>query len=487
MNRRAFFGRATATATTTTTAGVTTLSPYNGPWEIAQASHLLRRATFGPTPAQVNQAVAEGLSVTIGALFAPVLALDPPVYYNFENDPNVANGETWVNTPAPIPNVPNLQGNRRRSLRAWQFGVFQNEEVSVRQKTALFWHNHFAVNNINNGREGYQYLHVLHTHALGNFRTLVEEITVAPGMLRFLNGHQNSRQAPNENYSRELLELFTIGRGDAAGPGDYTNYTEDDVVEMARALTGWRATPIAEGLASSTFVNNRHDTEDKQLSHRFDDAIITDAGAEEYKVVIDHILQQPEVARFLARQLHIWFVGTDIDGLVEMNIIEPMAQLILDNDYEIQPALEALLSSEYFFAEEHRGCMVSHPLDFIFRIIKSFTITSEAPLLQQYRFWDRINRFVADQGMAIMELPSVAGWPAFYQSPQYYQFWINSVTLPKRQSLADAMLNGINVAGFRWELQLLDFIAEIEGNVDPNALIEGISAYLFAAPLGQNQ
>lgn len=472
---------------TAASVATTTLAPYAGPWTVREAGHLLRRTTFGPTMAQLHDAVADGLSATLGALFAPTPPPPPPVYYNYNNDPGAANGETWVGVPAPVPAPVGLAGARRRSLTAWQIGLMMNGGVSIHEKMVLFWHNHFVVSNINNALFGYQYFDILRRHALGDFRAMVEEMTIAPAMLVYLNGNENTRQAPNENYARELLELFTVGRGDVAAPGDYTHYTEDDVVAMAKALTGWVARANPDGTVNGLYVNNRHDTGSKQLSHRFGHAVIENAGDQEYKIVVDHILQQDEVARFLSRQLHIWFIGANIDPIVEANVIEPMAQILRDNDYRIQPALEALLGSEYFFLADHQGCMISHPLDYLFRIVNTFQMGSNADLLQQYRFWDRIYQRAGEQEMLIMGLPSVAGWNAFYQSPQYYEFWINAVTLVKRQEAAAEFMNGFLVGGARWQVDLLDVIAQIPDNTDPNALLQGIATRLLPEPFSEAQ
>lgn len=489
MDRRTFlsFRKGSDQATLSPAMVSTTLDPYIGEWDTPQAAHLLRRTIFGPTPAQIKQAVSEGLAVTIGQLFAAQPLPDPPIYYDYEGDPNVALGETWITNPIPSPTPQGIFGGRFRSLTAWQIGLMMHGGVSIREKMVLFWHNHFALED-NNGQRAYQYLNTLRTHALGNFRTLTEEVTISPSMLLYLNGHQNSRQAPNENYARELLELFTIGRGEAAGPGDYTNYTEDDVVQMARALTGWRAQIPDTGIPSGIFVPNRHDEGEKQLSHRFDNAIISNAGEEEYRVVIDHILQKTEVARYLSRQLHIWFVGADIDALTEANIIEPLAQIIIEDDYEVQRALETLLSSTYFFDTTHRGCMVSHPIDFLFRIANTLGMDqTDAGLLPHYRFWNQLRRVTSDLEMEMMGIPSVAGWRAFYQAPSFYQLWINSFSLTLRQESGERLLSGINQGGFRWEPDLLAFIAEMDNNLDPNALLEQIALYLFAFPIAANQ
>lgn len=492
MDRRSFLSlrrgdQATTSTVATATTATTTLAPYVGEWGTLQAAHLLRRTTFGPTPVQIKQSVAEGLAVTIGQLFSLQPMPDPPVYYDYEDDPNVPIGESWIASRPPTPMPQGLNGARNRSLHGWQLGLMMNHEVSIREKMVLFWSNHFALTEGNEQR-GYHFLDILRRHALGNFRTLTEEVTVSPAMLLYLNGNENSRQAPNENYARELLELFTIGRGEAAGPGDYTNYTEDDVVQMARALTGWRARFLDTGFPQGVFVANRHDTGEKQLSHRFGNAVITDAGDQEYKVVIDHILQQPEVARYICRQLHIWFVGANIDPVIEANIIEPMAQIMIDDNYEVRGALEALLSSTYFFDTSHYGCMVSHPLDYVFRIVNSLGMDNDVDeLFLDYRFWNQLRRVNISLEMQVLALPSVAGWKAYYQAPGFYELWINSVSLTARQRIGDQLLGGVNVGGSRFEADLLSFIAEMDNNLDPNSLLEQIGIYLFAFPIAENQ
>lgn len=349
MNKRSFLktvlgGSAQKKSNYTSPTGNITLNPYTGPWEFAEAAHLLRRTIFGPTKAQIDQSVQEGLNKTLDRLFEPQPLPEPPIYFQFENDPSVAVGSTWVNT-LPDRSVQGLLNARRRSLTAWMMGLMKNSGLSIREKMVLFWHEHFPVNGINSGIVGYHYVNTLRANALGNFRTLVEEITITPAMLIFLNGDQNTLESPNENYGRELLELFTIGRGDLAAPGDYTNYTEQDVVEIARALTGWRARVFDDGTIGGVFIPTRHDTGAKQLSHRFDNRIIQNGGEEEYKTLIDIILQNEEVARYISRQLHIWFVSSDINPDVEANVIEPMAQIMIANGYNIQPVVKALLST----------------------------------------------------------------------------------------------------------------------------------------------
>ena len=468
---------------------LSTLTPYSGTWDFATAKHLLGRTMYGPTYTEIQQAVEDGLAATITKLFAAQQMPDPPVYYDFDNDPNVPLGETWVDTPPPTPNVTGLNGARRRSIIAWMFGLMLNGGVSIREKMVLFWHNHFVTSQINRNQYVYKYINTIRANALGNFKTLTEVMTIDPAMLVYLNGNQNTRNAPNENYARELLELFTIGKGPSAGPGDYTTYTEQDIAEIARALTGWVNGAIGEPTAVvGSFIPQRHDNTAKQLSHRFDNVVIQNAGDEEYKNVIDIIFQQDEVARFISRRLHVWFVGANIDAAVEEAIIEPMAALIRDNNYEIQPALEALLSSEYFYEEGRRGCMVNHPIDHLFKAVRPLKLEMPAGgLLAQYRIWVNMARLTIDQEMGIFDIPSVAGWKAFYQAPQFYDIWINSVSMPLREDLVKQFIAGFNLGNQTYEFDLLALLTELDTPSDPHSLINDLAKVLFAFPIADNQ
>lgn len=490
MNRRSllthFLGKTKAEKPTKNEAVmITSLMPYSGEWNDEEASHLLRRTTFGPTHQNIKEAVTDGLEATVAKLLADVPLPPLPINFNFQNDPLTPIGETWVGKPND-PTIMNLNTSRNISLNAWQMGLINEGGVSIKEKLVLFWHNHFVTAGINLAGYNFDYLDTLRRNALGNFRTLTEEMTVSPSMLLYLNGNENTRQAPNENYSRELLELFTIGKGDAAGPGDYTNYTEDDVVALAKSLTGWRST-FSNGVVGSTFVANRHDTSDKQLSHRFNNIVINNGGAEEYKTVIDIILQQDETARHISRRLYVWFVGSNIDSNVEMDIIEPMAALIRDSNYELKPALEALLKSEHFYHESIRGCMVNHPIDFLFKIFNSFEISLPEDILFKYRIWVNIFRILQPLDMVILTHPSVAGWKAFYQSPQYYDVWANSVSLPLREKIVNDLIDGIGMGQQRIQIDTLEVISKLENPLEPNDLIRDLANVLFPFAISQGQ
>ena len=237
-----------------------TLAPYTGPWTVREAGHLMRRATFGPDQSTVDEVINLGLDATIDRLFSAAHELpDPPVKWildapvdnrlyrrliPFVEDPEVSYGDTWVNARL-VPSTGDPQQDARinvyrlQSMYGWIFYLMNQGKVSIREKMAIFWHNHFVVANFRLPKMIYQYMSHFFEHSVGDFKQLTKDITIDPSMLLYLNGAENTAAAPNENYARELLELFTIGKGELAGPGDYTNYTEDDVRAISKALTGW--------------------------------------------------------------------------------------------------------------------------------------------------------------------------------------------------------------------------------------------------------
>ncbi|RMD73270.1 MAG: DUF1800 domain-containing protein, partial [Bacteroidetes bacterium] len=466
-----------------------------GPFGYAEAAHLLRRTTYGPSHQQIKDAVAAGLEATVAQLLADEPMPDPPVNPDFEEDPWVPVGETWVDKPYPQP--PNVAvGYRRRSLLAWQIERYLTEGTSAREKMTLFWHNHFVVEAavVGDPKFLYRYITLLRTNAFGNFRELTKQITIDPAMLRYLNGNQNTNTAPNENYARELLELFTIGKGPQIGPGDYTNYTEDDVIQIARVLTGWRdrgyfsINPDVE--VQSFFQANRHDTGDKQLSYHFDNLVISNNWENEYSDLIDIIFSKAEVARFICRKLYRWFIYYDITPQAEADVIEPMAQMLIDNDYELMPVLETFFQSAHFFDMLNVGPMIKNPIDFIMSVFKPFGVEFPQELSARYRALIRTNRLLDPLQMVPFGPPNVAGWPAYYQEPAFYRIWISSSTLPVRQEFTDAIIqpNGIGVGGGnRLRIDVLALVQTLDNPSDPNALIEELAAFMFPQPLTDAQ
>ncbi|GAC1604460.1 MAG: hypothetical protein NVS3B25_33730 [Hymenobacter sp.] len=307
-------------------------------------------------------------------------------------------------------------------------------------------------------------MRLLRQHALGNVRQLAKDVTVTPAMLRYLNGNQSVAGAPNENYGRELLELFTVGKGPLIGPGNYTTYTEADVQAAARVLTGWR--DVGTPVVGSSFTASRHDTTTKTFSAAFGNARLAPNGATEYQDLINLIFQQAETARFIVRKLYRWFVYYLIDAQVEADIIRPLAAVLVQNNFEVVPVLRALLSSEHFFDVANVGCLIKSPLDFTVGLCRQLQVAfpPASSVVAQYGMWDYLNALTSVQQQTLGDPPNVAGWAAYYQTPQYHELWINAVTLPRRNQTTDLFIGpGYSRNGFK-------------AAIDPVALVQALPA-----------
>ena len=476
------------------------LDEYTGNWSRKEARHLLKRTSFGITQTLTEESVSLGLSGTITKLFEVKPMPNQPLKYEFDedvNDPNVNYGENWVTAP-PYPDLPTSQERNRvfrarnRSMYAWSFLQMQEAGISIREKLTLFWHNHFVSENTNPHREFF-YVNTLRKNALGNFKELTKQITIDQNMLIYLSGNQNSNIAPNENYSRELLELFTIGKGDAIGNGDYTNYTEDDIVEMAKVLTGWRSRWIRhEDPNNAYFTNNRHTEGSKTLSHRFGNAVISENGENEYKDLIDKIFEQDECSRFIIRKLYVWFVNSEITDDIETNIIEPLAKIIRDNNYEIAPALKVLLSSDHFF--ENTFCMIKSPIDLMLSATKSLLVsTPTSSIKEQYNFAYILYLAASDLNQSIFHHPDVAGWKAYYQEPLFYKSWVNSYLLPKRLDYCRILVTGgdLLIDNKKYNVPPLVPVLQIAAGIinaeNPNILVTTLAEQLFNYEISEDQ
>jgi uncharacterized protein (DUF1800 family) len=474
---------------------LTGLSPYAGDWTATQAAHLLRRTGFGLLPEEVDQLTGMDIEDAVDLLLEERPLPPGPINYNSRLDPNVPPGDFWDGQPLIAGT--NLNGYRNQSLRAWVFESIRNERLSVRERMSEFWHNHFAIAGGGQAQVRYDYQKLLKEFALGNFKELMKRITIDKAMLVFLNGNQNFSASPNENYARELLELFTVGKGPQIAPNDYTNYTEDDVRALARALTGWRTRYLygtnPNQQPEAYFDTRRHDTADKQLSYHFNNDVIADGGAGEYLAVIDRIFQQPAVAHYICRKLYRHFVYYKVSESEENDVITEMARVFEASDFEIRPVLRALFLSEHFFDTDNQGPMIKNPLQLVGGIMRTFNHEhqiNDFPLEQQRRLLNYYYGRAAVMDMDYFDPPSVAGWEAYYQAPSYSRIWINSSTLQERTRLAQNVTaaNGVFVGGgLRANFDYLSWIRQIPGVNDPNAMISSITAYLLPRPLTEGQ
>lgn len=466
------------------------LDPYQGGWTTAEAAHLLRRTLFGFGKAELDRAVALGMSAAVDALLdISAVQPDPPVVVSAA-ETTIPIGSTWVDQPYDNDRA----YDRCRNLQAWWMGLLLHQELSIREKMTLFWHNHFATEwrTVYEPHHMHHLLSKLRAGCLGDLKELVRKVTIDPAMLRYLNGNTNTKSSPNENYGRELQELFTIGKGPEIAPGDYTFYTEDDVKAAARVLTGWRD---VRDKRDAEFRPNQHDASDKIFSSAYGNTVVkgrggTD-GASEVDDLIGLIFSRTETARHICRKLYRFFVYYVIDDDVENGVIRPLAELLVASGWSIRPVVERLLKSAHFFDAANRGCFIKTPLDLVVGSLRTLgsTLPDATDLALRYQVWLSLQDQCANMQMELLSPPDVAGWSAFHQDPVYYQAWISSDTLPRRVQFTDRCLGSKGYQIGTWYL-LANVIAVASSTSDPSdlpSLVSELSELLFPVSLTEKQ
>lgn len=492
MDRRDFFKRArkkysTAKAGQSGARLFAGLTPYNGNWTVNEVAHLLKRTMFGARKTDIDYFLSLSPGAAVDELLNNATTPSPPVRdYGlledegvFYDDLGVAIGQTWVNDPntASYPEVRGQINSRRvSSLKKWWSGLIINQNRSIQEKMVLFWHHHFSIqeSEVSNAQILYRHHNLLRTNALGNFKTLVREVTIDPAMLIHLNGYLNSRQAPDENYARELQELFAVGKGDDS------LYTEDDVIAAARVLTGWR---INDNPMGSYLDTGAHDTGSKTFSAFYNNTTIngsTDPDME-LDALIDMIFNTTEAARFICRKLYKWFVYYEIDDATETDVIIPMAQVLQSNNYDIRPALSILFKSEHFYDVLNQACYIKNPFDIIVGTLREFNVNFPAytDYSTGYPLFNSIYQNAAEMQQELFQPPDVSGWPSYYQEPMHYELWVNSNSLPKRADFTDALVNDAVI-------DVRAFAGYSSNPSDPNQLIDDVTALLLRYPLSAN-
>ena len=481
------------------------LNPYSGPWTELEILHLLRRATFGASKADVDLLKTKTISEAIDLLVDnPQMPTTKPVnsYSKVFNKPDQTVdtqgcplGTVWVDFVPPTnwqsdPDLGSLEFFRAiYSLVPWWFGELINQKTHVLEKLNLFWVNQFSAveEDFRHGKALWKYYNTIRVNSLGNYRTLIKEITIDPHMLFFLNGHYNTANAPDENYARELQELFMVGKGSGSG------YTEADVQAAAKILTGWRRKTETDGTYTSSFDSARHSSGNKQFSAFYANRLITGktgaAGATETDELIDMILQTQECALYICRRLYKWFVYYKIDATTEANVIAPLAEIFRSNNYDIAPVVKALLRSEHFFDAVNYGCMIKSPIEMYVGMLREFKMTlADTPIDRQYTHW----RYFKDRSDAanqkIADPPNVSGWIAYYQEPVYYRAWINSDTINKRlKALNDLSKPGVTVDTVKIKINSVAYNQLFPSAADPNEVVKNFINYLLPQDLSQTQ
>jgi len=360
----------------------------------------------------------------------------------------------------------------------------------------------------------------LEFYSLGDWKEFVFQMTINPAMLYYLNNNQNTNINPNENYARELLELFTIGKGAQAGIGDYTNYTESDVEEAARVLTGWKFywynilnNPSLDRHRNTNGVENgnipcgyaigsQHDFGRKEFSHRFDNYVIeawdttgkTDQEKqarveEELREFINLILSKDETAKFISRKLYRFFVGRNITSEIENDIITPLATIFRAN-YNLQEAIDALLTSQHFYdkddtdaSDEIIGGLVKSPLDLVMQTLTLTDFPVPDPIshgvhhYKNFYYWQIIQAILIPASQNVFDPPSVAGFPPNYEDPDYDKFWFNSSTIIPRYNFTDILLNPNKVKVYFYATTFVE--NNVSDPLDPTKLVTELVDLMF--------
>lgn len=281
---------------------------------------------------------------------------------------------------------------------SWMNAMIKTDHPA-REKMALFWHNHFACRT-QNVLYNQQLLEVIRTHALGNFGELLLGVSKSPAMLAFLNNQQNRKQRPNENFAREVMELFTMGRG---------NYTEKDVKEAARAFTGWGFDEVGQ----FQFRQRLHDDGSK--------TILGKTGNFTGEDVISLLLEQKQTARYITAKIYRFFVN-DVPDDARIN---ELAEKFYHSHYDIKSLLEHIYTADWFYDEKNVGGIIKSPVELIVGLRRAIPM--------QFEQEETMLLFQRVLGQTLFYPPNVAGWPGG-------RSWIDSSSLMFRMRVPQVIL-----------------------------------------------
>ncbi|MEC8211753.1 MAG: DUF1800 family protein [Bacteroidota bacterium] len=502
------------------------LNPFEGALGSRLAKHLLRRATFNISQQRIGQFAAYNVDQAISQLLAPsVKNLNQPIHY--------VNGELtqptpWINDDPDYGAVNENNSSGAQRLNNFLDGWWMDEarrDTSLRSKMTYFLFTNLTAPQKDNGKSSYyyDYLMLLEHFCLSDWKELIFQVSVNPRMLEFLNNDLNTKGLVNENYARELLELYTIGvgkplyiddNGNIAFDGDPLNYSETiDIPEVARILTGWRfdknnrpgmpLNGIENGnLPTGYALPDEHDFDAKQLSEYFDNYQIdawdptgrseSDKKAQmesELRGLIDKILEQDETSKYICRKLYRFFVSRNISEEIEDDIIVPLAASFRTN-YNLTEVITQLLKSKHFYdaddtdtSDEIIGGLIKSPLELLLQSITLLNFPVPDPITKgelHYRvFYENtiIKKFLDISAQPIfgdVNTPP-AGFPAHYSSPNFDKSWFNSSTIIPRYNICKIVFFKGNF-GFNPG----DYIKEVVPNPsDPEEIVNVLTNMLF--------
>ena len=397
--------------------------------DLALMAHLMRRAAFGASRDELERRVAVGYEETVEDLlqidrYAPV---DEYLLYRYHSISEMPGGVADLG-----------QAN-------WVYHML-NTERPLEEKMALFWHHIFATANskVDNCTELLNQIEMFRRHAMGNYRDLLFQLAKNPAMIFWLDNNENHRHAVNENWGRELLELFSLGVG---------NYTEEDVYECSRAFTGWTFQPGPPRFPYNRFQHTfRYLPEDHDFS---DKVFLGHSGDLNGEDMIDIVVRQPACHRFIARHLYNFFVADEaqvpswtVEAARDPEAVDTLVEALVDSSFEIKPVLRTLFNSDFFKSKASRFQKVKSPVEVVVGTLKLVgEFQGPTPGLFE------IVHAPGYAGQEILDPPSVEGWHTG-------QEWINSGALVQRINFVADRVGNIELPGVK---DLVGRVAESNG------------------------
>ncbi len=336
--------------------------------------HLLWRAGFGPGINQLEDLHKKDIKSLLNDLFREETFL----YVNYDTPDIAETGDYMMNDQTPAEKKKEMQRISRLQNEELNLNFLDkmvNSKEQMREKMAFFWHGHFA-SRVVNPKFNRQILNVIRKNALGNFKDLLFEVSQAPAMLNFLNNQQNKKDHPNENFAREVMELFTMGRG---------NYTEKDIREGARAFTGWGSDK--EGNFKER--KNLHDEGSKTFLGKTGNFTGTD--------VLNIILEQKATAKFITTKIYKFFVNENVDE----NVVKSLSESFYQSGYDIKKLMMDIFSSSWFYDKKNIGSRIKSPIELMVGMMSSLHMTIQNP--------QNLNVYHKILGQMLQYPPNVSG------------------------------------------------------------------------------
>lgn len=392
------------------------------------ARHLLNRAGFSASADEINLFAALSRSDAADKLLKAVnpIAVTPPP--EWANDAPPVQKKLQARTREEQQALQKMNNEHAQELREWWFHEMMVTPSPLTEKMTLFWHNHFATSQqkVKFTPFLYQQNTMLRRNAMGNFGTMLREVARDPAMLIYLDGANSRKEQPNENFAREVMELFTLGEG---------HYSEKDIKEAARAFTGWS---VDRDTGQFMFRRGIHDYGMKTVFNK--------SGNFEGDEIVDLLLAKPETAEFITRKLWKEFISPMPD---EMDV-KRMAVIFKNSGYNIAKLMKIMLTSDAFYAPLNRAVLIKSPVEFVVGTLKTFDI--QAPNLRTFVIASAL------LGQNLFTPPNVKGWPGG-------EVWINSATLLGRKQLLDRLFT--NEDRMDMTLRNIDEMAMRNGDQPP--------------------